>query len=351
MGKRDDQDFWTLMSDPGELFAGVKKVLILAPHPDDETLGCGGLIALYVSKGVDVTIAVISDGGKISHEFAAENIDIVETRERESLEAARLLGVKTTFFLKFPDGELKFRQSEIEMRVEELVRTCGPDIIFSPSPLDFHEDHIAVSEVAFKLLIKFHEKKVAFYEVYGTIRFNSLVDISDFIDLKERAILCYDYSLFRRPEIFAAASKGIGKFRSFYTQQDRFYEAFLILSDFREKSDLFQWLTYGSGDPASLFLAKLKIVDELLFEVSKYHDVLHSREADIRELRILLAARQKGLEELQTAIDKMTGSLVWRIAVKFYNFRDILLPEGSIRRRVYERMTGRLKTGRKGLPG
>jgi LmbE family N-acetylglucosaminyl deacetylase len=349
MEEKDDQDLWTLISAPADPFAGVKRILVLAPHPDDETLGCGGTVALYVSRGVEVYLAVISDGGKIAHEFAEENIDIVEARKKESMEASGVLGVKETYFLGFPDGELKSHEDEIAARIEEIILQCNPDIVFSPSPIDFHEDHIAVSKIALKLLMKPQGMKIAFYEVYGTIRFNSLVDISDVVDLKERAILCYRYSLFRTPEIFAGAAKALNRFRSFYTRENKYYEAFLIISRPTERGELLQWLTYGpEKESESSFLTKLKVVDDLFFEIRKYHDALMSHEAEIKELRVLIEGGQKRVDELQTNLDRMSESLAWRLATKFYRIRDRLLPEGSELRRMYERITSRLKSGGKG---
>ncbi len=332
------------MSAPADPFADVARVLVLAPHPDDEALGCGGTVALYASKGVEVRVAVISDGGKIANEFADEDIDIVAARKEESLAASGILGVRETYFLGFPDGQLNAHEGKITAKLAEIVGHYRPDIIFAPSPVDFHEDHIAVSEIAAGLLMNPHAMKVAFYEVYETIRFNTLVDISDFIDVKEKAVLCYQYSLFRHPEIYVEAAKALNRFRSFYTRADRYYEALLIISRPTERGELLQWLTYApKGDSTSLFLSRLKVVDELLFEIRKYYDTLQSREADIRELRSLLGSKEKRIEELQTDLDRMMGSLPWRMAVKFYSVRDRLLPAGSQRRRIYERITDRLK--------
>lgn len=180
----------------------AKKVLVLAPHPDDETLGCGGTIALYVLNGAAVHSAIISDGGKIAHEFEDEDINIVTMRKKESLAAAKILGTQQTHFLGYPDGELRKYKDEILQKLEDIIEEFNPDIIFSPSPTDYHDDHITISAIAMELLNKTRGFRVAFYEVYGTVRFNSIVDISSVLELKRKAILSYHYSLFRTPEIF-----------------------------------------------------------------------------------------------------------------------------------------------------
>src|SRR4030065_2216815 len=110
----------------------AKKVLVLAPHPDDETLGCGGTIALYVLNGAEVQSAIISDGGKISNEFTDEEINIVTMRKKESLAAAKILGIQQTHFLGYPDGELRKYKDEIQQKLEDIIEEFNPDIIFSP---------------------------------------------------------------------------------------------------------------------------------------------------------------------------------------------------------------------------
>src|SRR3990172_9185491 len=327
-GRRGPGD---MTSTPEHNLPEAKRVLVLAPHPDDETLGCGGSIALYASSGVELHLAVISDGGKISHEFEDKGVDVVETRKRECAEAARMLGIKQTYFLGFPDGDLKSFKHEIEIKLSEIIAGFRPDIVFSPSPLDYHSDHIAVSEIALRLLNKVSGMKVAFYEVYETIRFNVLVDITSVMDVKAKVISGYKYSLFHSPEIFSEAVKGLNRFRSFYTRQVKYYEAFWIVSMPLDINGILNWLTYGTmeADPAVVFLSKIKTVDELFFELGKNSSLLKEKESEITSLKTRIKKGEGDLFELKARLEAINGSLWWRLAIKFYRGKDILLPEGS----------------------
>lgn len=349
MEKRDVKGAWSSIDMINYLPPEANRVLILAPHPDDETLGCGGTIALYTSKGSEVRIVIISDGGQISQELAGEGINVVEMRKQESIEASKILGIGQTYFLCFPDGELALYKDEMKEKIEDIVREFNPDIVFAPSPIDYYADHIAVSEIALKLLTKIHGMRIAFYEIYGTIRFNALVDISSVIDVKEKAILKYHCSLFHTPEVFHEAVKGLNRFRSFYTRENRYYEAFWIVSKPMDKTEIIDWLTYGmkEEDPAVIFLSKLKAVDELLFEFRRSNDLLKSREAEIQELKTIAENRGKNIDELRMRLDNITGSLLWKLATKFYMIRDRLLPTDSVPRRIYDKVLGRIKANLK----
>jgi hypothetical protein len=218
--------------------------------------------------------------------------------------------------------------------------------------VDFHADHIAVSEIACAFLTEDGGMKVAFYEVYETIRFNSLVDISSVADIKEKAILKYRNSLFNVPEVFAEASKGFNRFRSFYTRQTGYYEAFWIISRPLSADELISWVTYGVRkiDPATLFLSKIKAVDEVFFELKKCADLLGAKEERIRELEITAKSSKGNIEELKMRLDAVNESLAWRMAVRFYRVRDRLLPQGSYLRKLYHDALSLIKSDKAGRP-
>ncbi len=348
MEETDSQDFGSIVANPEYSLPDAKKVLVLAPHPDDETLGCGGTIALYTSKGIEVQVAVISDGGNISHVFTGENKNIIDIRKREFLEASKLLGVTQAYFLGFTDGELTSYKDEIKVRVEDIVEKVKPDIIFSPPPVDYHDDHIAVSEIALEILRKTQGMRVVFYEVYETIRFNFLVDISSVVDVKKKAILKYDFSLFHIPELFSEAVKGLSRFRSLFTREDKFYEAFWIISKPIDKSEIINWVTYGlkEKEPAEIFLSKLRSVDELLFELRRKSEMLTASDTEIQELKTVIEKEREYNRELKTGLDGIMGSIAWRAAMAFYRGKERMLPQGSLRRKFYDRLLFRFKRPR-----
>lgn len=325
------------MSGPVYSVVDARRVLVLAPHSDDEALGCGGTVSLCALKGAEVHVAVISDGGGMLRDSGDERIAMVERRKRESREASKILGIAHTYYLDFPDGELRSHKEEIKAKIDEIVSQFRPDVVLSPSPLDAHDDHIAVSEIAGELLARPHDMRVAFYEIYGTIRFNSLVDISEVVDIKEKAVLAYRYSLFDVPEVFFEATKGLNGFRSIYTRQMGYYEAFWVLSGPVSNHEIISWVTYGmrESDPATLFLSTIKAVDEAFFELRKCADLLEAKEEKIRALETTVESSSGTIDGLKTRLEDVNQSLAWRMALRFYRVRDKLLPQGSYLRKLY----------------
>ena len=318
----------------------AKKVLILAPHPDDEALGCGGAIALYSSKGAEVHLIVVSSGENILMKFAGD-IDIAKARERETLEASKVLGIKNVYFLRFPDGQLLLHNDKIRENLQTLISDIQPDIIFAPSPLDYHDDHRTLSQIAIKFIEKGCSFKVAFYEVYGLSRFNTLVDISDVISIKEKAIMNYHYSLYEKPAVYCEAIKGLNRFESFYMGQLKYYEAFWLVSGKMTQSEIYSWLTYGMNEPPD----NIKVVDKLLHEIDMKNQVLLSKESEIAEIS---KAKNKALDELadlKSKLEAMEESLMWRFGRKYYAIRDRILPEGSFQRKIYNHLLKCLKKG------
>lgn len=240
----------------------AKKVLVLAPHPDDESLGCGGTIALYSSSGADVHLAVVSNGENIEGE-CFKDIDISEVRRQEVMASSEILGIKDVRFLEFPDGQLSMCVDALEKKFETVINEISPDIVFAPSPVEHHDDHRAVSEAVMRFVTKGCTFKAAFYEVYGTVRFNTLIDISAVSAVKQRAIQNYHYSLFGQPQVYNEAIKGLNSFRAFYTGQSSYYEAFWLISSPLTPSDVFEWLTYGMNEKTIKALSCPEIADKI----------------------------------------------------------------------------------------
>ncbi len=169
--------------EPQDLRGG--RLLVLAPHPDDEVIGCGGLVALHLREGRAVHVVVATDGAQ-----AGDGAQ----REAESRTALALLGDATIEFLRFPDRELE-NAVELDVRLAAILRQQKPDLIAVPSPLEIHPDHIALSRVFCDLIARdpslfadLAVARVAFYEVSAPIRPNALVDITSVAETKYAAI-------------------------------------------------------------------------------------------------------------------------------------------------------------------
>ena len=135
---------WAATCLPLPQFDTDDRVLIIAPHSDDETLGCGGLIASLADVGVVVDIVVLTDGGA-SHSQLLSVAELVSWREKEAVLAAGKLGVEPdhVHFLRFPDGELQDHIRSAAGSLSALVDAVRPSVAFIPSHLDMQVDHLA----------------------------------------------------------------------------------------------------------------------------------------------------------------------------------------------------------------
>lgn len=171
---------------------GVERVLVFAPHADDEVFGCGGALALHVCEQAVVQVVVLTDGaaGTGGHGDAG---GLVAVREAESVTAAGVLGYEEPEFWHLPDRGLRYDETLVTRVKEALVR-FRPERVYAPSPFEVHPDHracaLAVLEAARR-----HDGGdlcVALYEVGRPLPDpNLLVDISSVLALKQTAMGCF----------------------------------------------------------------------------------------------------------------------------------------------------------------
>ena len=127
------------LADPNALPA---RVLVIAPHADDEVLGCGGMLAFHAGRGDAVRVVVLTDGAAGDRDGLAA--DLVRARQEESVAAGRVLGVHDHRFRGFVDGELGATLGLVDAVVEEIA-DFDPDLVYGPSPHEFHADHRATA--------------------------------------------------------------------------------------------------------------------------------------------------------------------------------------------------------------
>lgn len=115
----------------------AERILVVAPHPDDEVLGAGGAIARLSSEGAEVHILVVTRGMPPLYTAAD-----VERSRREAGEAHRILGVRETRFLDFPAAGLDtVAHGEVNAAIGEVGEELEPDAVFIPFAGDLHLDH------------------------------------------------------------------------------------------------------------------------------------------------------------------------------------------------------------------
>ncbi len=171
--------------------------LVIGPHPDDHELGMGGTIARLVSQGHQVHLVDMTNGEPTPH-------GSVETRARESAEAAKVLGVGRTLL------GLKNREVVHDIpsrhKLAALIRQHHPNVMFVPYPVDAHPDHVAVTKIAedarfdAKLTKSnipgdpWHPKRIIYYfctHLRMSFQPTFCIDISDQIETKMAACNCY----------------------------------------------------------------------------------------------------------------------------------------------------------------
>ncbi|MEJ2697486.1 MAG: PIG-L family deacetylase [Candidatus Sulfobium sp.] len=217
------------------------RALFLAPHPDDEALGCSGTLKLLDRAGTELTLVFLSNGEKLYGEASAE---IAEVRKKEAISSAQLLGCNDTIFLDFPDGEIGKYSQEIFLKLAGIVEERKPEVVFAPSPIDYHDDHIAASHIGLRLLETSGPLRLALYEVYSTLRFNCLVDITGTAGLKKQAILNYRTSLYGKPELYVDAALGLNAHRSIFVQRKGFFEAFYLMEKAEPLDSILRFFCY-----------------------------------------------------------------------------------------------------------
>lgn len=220
----------------------VERVLILTPHPDDEALGCAGTVTLLNRKGVSSTVIFLTDGERLN---GAPSQEVAAIRRTEGLRSSDILGCREPVFLGLPDGEVEDHIEEGCRKLSDIIASKKPDLILSPSPMDYHQDHLAAADIALKLLEYHRSFKLAFYEVYSTVRSTHFVDISEAVEQKKEAILNYRTSLYGKPEIYVHALLGLNAHRSLFLQNYGYYEAFWIIDRSPTGEEITEWLTFG----------------------------------------------------------------------------------------------------------
>ena len=222
---------------------GAESVVVLAPHMDDETIGCGGTLAKHRARGAAVQVVFLTDGRHGSGALAAytgealrqkEN-ELVQTRRREARLALQTLGVNDHVFLDAEDGSLKSSAS-VAPALREILEQRRPELVYVPFFLEQHPDHWAASAV---LLDAVQGTRLNFqcmsYEVWTPLFPNCLVKIDDTVELKKRALAHYASQLGDADYVHSALGLSAYRSSAFARHYATYAEAFcsLPLDDYR----------------------------------------------------------------------------------------------------------------------
>jgi len=194
----------------------MKKILVVAAHPDDEILGVGATAAKHAAQG-DEVYAMILGEGQTSRGEHREDIsrEVVSALHRNTLESAAQVGYREVFFADFPDN--RFDQVDlldIVKAVEQRIRALRPEIIYTHYSGDLNIDHQYTARAvltATRPIGDYPVKEIYAFETLSSTEWNydySLqpafcpnvyVDITEYYDKKEAAMNCYVSELCQFP--------------------------------------------------------------------------------------------------------------------------------------------------------
>ena len=131
----------------------TRSCLVLAPHPDDETLGCGATIMRKLAAGTSVQIVIATDGRYWPPSTKLSADALAEIREEEAHRAGAILGLprENISFLRFEDGRLAEHRRLLRDRLVDIFDKMDPEEIFAPSIIDSHPDHRVLAELGREL--------------------------------------------------------------------------------------------------------------------------------------------------------------------------------------------------------
>ncbi len=177
------------IADPASL---PERILVLAPHSDDEVFGCGGMLAFHAERGDAVRVIVLTDGAAGDPDREVEGL--ARVRRDESERAGSELGVTDHRFLALADGGLAARHDLVEV-VRREVEDFDPDLVYGPSPQEMHPDHRATSRALVAALAGSRERRVLLYGVNAQVQAGVVFDTTRFWEKKAAAIRCFESQL------------------------------------------------------------------------------------------------------------------------------------------------------------
>jgi len=187
-----------------------KTILIVAAHPDDEVLGCGGMISKYGSMGVDIHVIFMTNGSSSRKE---SNSQVIIKRKKSAEYAAKLLGINSITFCNFPDNKMdSIPLLKIVQKIEEIVKNIQPSIIYTHHIGDLNIDHQLTHKAvmtACRPKPEFCVKEIYSFEIPSSTEWQTpghlsflpsvYLNITDEMDIKRNALESYFDEMYQPP--------------------------------------------------------------------------------------------------------------------------------------------------------
>ncbi len=196
-------DVKTLLAPPDIMRA--KRVLCVQPHPDDNEIGMGGIVAALVAAGCEISYLTVTNGDLGNKDRAARMADTAVKRRAETEAAGRHLGVTAFYYLPYGDSTLSDVRA-LSIEIAGVIRAAHPDIVFCPDPwlpYEGHYDHVVTGRATANAL---HLSGTAHFPkddglkpwspsgigFYFTAHPNTVIDITPHFEKKFEAIALHD---------------------------------------------------------------------------------------------------------------------------------------------------------------
>lgn len=198
------------------------KVLVIAPHPDDESIGCGGAICLHVKRG-DRVSAVFLTSGELGLKHLPKR-EAWRIRENEARKAAKVLGLSSLSFLRKSDWQLRDQVKQTATALKPIIKEITPDLIYLPHEGEWHPDHKATAPIVRAALAR-ASIPLRGYEIWSPItKYDDYEDISSVMPRKLRALRCHRSQITEFP--YVRAITGLNQYRGVIAAKSHFAEVF-----------------------------------------------------------------------------------------------------------------------------
>ena len=189
-----------------------KNVLVVASHPDDEILGCGGTLYNLKKRGARISTLFLSDGE--SSRKSSKTHELILNRKKQALKAAKVIGIKKLIFGNFPDNSMdSVPLLKVIQFIEKHIKKIKPDCIFTHFENDLNVDHHITSKAVITACRPTKNqtvKTILFFEILSSSEWNIssksknfkpnyFVDISKSIKFKIRALKHYKREMRKWP--------------------------------------------------------------------------------------------------------------------------------------------------------
>jgi len=203
----------------------VRTVLVIAPHPDDESIGCGGTVCLHARRGDAIAAVYLTSGELGLKHLPRKRAWLI--REREAGKAARILGIAQRFFFRLPDWLVGENVVPAAKKLGLLLKRLKPDLIYLPHANEWHPDHKAALPIVRAALeaARIPGPTLRAYEVWTPLaEYDHVENITAVMPRKLRALRAHRSQL--KEFDYVRAVTGLNQFRGELAARCRCAEVF-----------------------------------------------------------------------------------------------------------------------------